>query len=93
MREGAGIGGTTRSTVAVPFGETDPTDVVFAAAVSCARCGEVNRLVPASAMFICLWCLRGETSPAAAAAAERQAPVARRRRVSVRATRQRRLAA
>ena len=84
--------GARRGASAVPFGETDPTDVVFVAAVSCAHCGEVNRLVPASTMFICLWCLRGETSPAAAAAAERQAPPVRRRRVQVQAHHRRRAA-
>ena len=89
----AEIGANRKGASAVPFGETDPTDVVFVAAVSCARCGEVNRLVPASAMFICLWCLRGDTSPAAAAAAERQAPATRRRRVHVQETHHRRRAA
>jgi hypothetical protein len=88
----AEIGAKRRTVPAVPFGETDPTDVVFVAAVSCAHCGEVNRLVPASTMFICLWCLRGETSPAAAAAAERRGPPVR-RRVQVQTTRHHRRAA
>ncbi|MGE5226531.1 MAG: hypothetical protein ACM3OO_06610 [Planctomycetaceae bacterium] len=77
-----------------PFGDADPRDVVYVAAVSCARCGEVNHLVPASAMFLCAWCVRGERSPAAAAAASlQQAPTVRRRRISVRTSARTRRAA
>ncbi len=76
---------------AVPFGTTDPRNAVYVASVSCARCGEVNRLVPASTMFLCVWCLRGEVSPTASATRQPD-PASRRRRVSVRRTKQNRAA-
>ncbi|MGE5225466.1 MAG: hypothetical protein ACM3OO_01175 [Planctomycetaceae bacterium] len=76
---------------AVPFGDADPRDVVYAASVSCARCGEVNRLVPVATMFLCQWCLAGETSPSASRA--RVSPLSsRRRRVSMRRSSKRRAA-
>ena len=76
---------------AVPFGGADPRDVVYAASVSCARCGEVDRLVPAATMFLCQWCLGGETSPSAASARVSLLS-SRRRRVSMRRSKQHRAA-
>jgi hypothetical protein len=66
---------------AVPFSDSDPRDVVYAAGVSCASCGEANQLIPRNAMFLCRWCAGGEISSAIERRAAAHVELRSRRRV------------
>jgi hypothetical protein len=66
---------------AVPFSGSDPRDVVYRAAVSCARCGEPNQLLARDGIFLCRWCARGEMSPESERRAAAHVAVTSRRRI------------